>query len=278
MSTTGTKRKTTDTEGGPSDITAVGHKDPTEPLPKKSKSEAGTAVAPSPVVVTGSKNSEKANSSIITSKIAELVNKLSGFYEILPPLSPELVKDAVVKAQSAGFTIPIELEAYFMACNGFKKKDEDTEVLFFGLKSIIDTERDDELNGCLVEQIEEDEISDDWKESDEQEPIDPIHTKKGVLIGSGGEDTNAGTYIYMICDPKSSFYSKIVSKSDGFMGTKLVHETFVDTLAKLADHISNEGHIDSLNIFIPDLRGFDDGEIEDQNDDDYKENDDEENN
>jgi len=262
--TTGTKRKTIDTENSSSDnSTTVVHADSTEPLPKKSKSELGYAV---PV---NTKIPEKA-------RIEELIHQLGDFYEILPPQSPDKVKAAISDAKNKGYFIPPELETYFMTCDGFKKKDEDTEVLFFGLKSIIDTERGDDLNGCLVEQVEEEECN-TWKENNETEPIKPTQTKKGVLIASGlEEETQDPTFVYMLCDPKSPYYGKLVSKSHGFTGAKVVYSTLADTFEKLAERLEQDGHIDTVNLFIPDLRDYDDpddGEVDDDRDGDYQEED-----
>jgi CO dehydrogenase/acetyl-CoA synthase epsilon subunit len=256
MSSTGTKRKTTEADGSVSDDkAAVAHPSSAEPVLKKSKSDLNAV---------GSGGAAK------KSKIVELIEKIGSYYEVLPAESPDKIKAAVENAKKSGYNIPNELEDYFLACDGLKSKDEDTEVLFFGLKSIIDTERIDDTNGCLVEQIEE-EDTDAWKDSEEIEPLKSLDTKKGVLIGSGvGEEI----LIYLICDPKSKYYGKIVSKSTGFTGVKLCRETLSETLLALLMHLEEQGHGESITIFFPDFR--DDGEVDDDADGDYNEDDEDE--
>jgi len=179
------------------------------------------------------------------------------------------VKNAISNALKLGFHVPQELEAYFMACDGFRPKDDNTELLFFGLKSIIDTERGDDLNGCLVDQIEEDAVDDSWKETGEVEPLKPDHTKKGVLIGSA-EDFD-DLFLYIVCDPKSPYYGKIVSRSSIFAGTKLAKNTLEESFTTLLSFLEENGHMESNTIFIPEFREHDDddgGDDGDYNDDD----------
>jgi len=266
---TGTKRKTTEADGSSSDDkrTSSNPDLTSDPPIKKSKSElsASGGVAAITTATVGKHPPS-------TSKIADLIKRLNVHYEIIPAQAPDKVKNAISNALKLGFQVPAELEAYFMACDGFKPKADNTELLFFGLKSIIDTERGDDLNGCLVDQIEEDAIDDTWKENNEVEPLKPDHTKKGVLIGAAEEFDDL--FIYVVCDPKSPYYSKIVSRSSGFSGTKLAKNTLEETFVALLNYLEERGHEESSTIFIPDFREHDD---DDEGDDgDYKDDDDDE--
>lgn len=264
---TGTKRKTTEADGSSSDDKRTSsNPDTSDPPIKKSKSElspSGGVVAITTATVGKHPSS--------TSKIANLIKRLDAYYEIIPAQAPDKVKNAISNALKLGFQIPSELEAYFMACDGFKAKDDNTELLFFGLKSIIDTERGDDLNGCLVDQIEEDAIDDAWKDNGEIEPLKPDHTKKGVLIGSAEDFEDL--FLYIVCDPKSPYYGKIVSRSSGFTGTKLAKNTLEETFLALLNYLEEKGHMDSSTIFIPEFKdhdddgGDDDGDYNDDEDD-----------
>jgi len=274
MSVTGTKRKTTETDGSSSDDKRAGvNPDSSDPPIKKSKSElsASGGVVAIPTATAGKTTSAPAGKH--SSKIADIIKKLDAFYEIIPAQAPDKVKNAMSNAQKNGFHVPPELEAYFMACDGFKQKDDNTELLFFGLKSIIDTERDDDLNGCLVEQIEYDAV-DNWEDNGEVEPLKPDHTKKCVLIGSADE-LGDDLFIYIVCDPKSPCYGKIVSKCTGFAGPKLVKNyTLVEALANLYTTLEEGGHEESSNIFMPEFN-IDDRDGDD-GDGDYNEEEEEE--
>jgi len=263
---TGTKRKTTEVDGSSNDDKRSSNPDTSDPPIKKSKSELSASGG---VVAITTATVGKHPSS--TSKIADLIKKLDAHYEIIPAQAPDKVKNAISNALKLGFQVPSELEAYFMACDGFKLKEDNTELLFFGLKSIIDTERGDDLNGCLVEQIEEDAVDDAWKDTGEVEPLKPDHTKKGVLIGSA-EDFD-DLFLYIVCDPKSPYYGKIVSRSSVFSGTKLAKNTLEETLVALLNFLDENGHAESSTIFIPEFVEHDDGGDDDG---DYNDDDDDE--
>jgi len=64
----------------------------------------------------------KKNDAVSKSQIPQIIEGLRDFYDIIPAQTPEKVKAAIETAKKAGFEIPPDLEAYFITCDGFKKK------------------------------------------------------------------------------------------------------------------------------------------------------------
>jgi len=155
-----------------------------------------------------------------------------------------------------------------------KENDEDPELSFFGLKSLTDTERGADLNGCRVEQIVEAE-DDSWNENSEIPPLKIEETRKAILIGASTRDEDE-VFIYILCDTKNPHFGAVVSKCPDFPGAKIVKRNLADSFISLLHFLEDAGHAGSSRLFVPDEFEFDDGEVDDD-DGDYNDDDEDDN-